>query len=236
MLTLAMPQSEPQAERKASASRTLSVKTQELRALGHGVLHGDRLIETGPGHDVEDGGEGLVLDHGGLRGHANDGGPDVVAVTLDAVAASDDLAALGHGLLQRRVEGAGGVGVDQRADEGSAVARVADGEGFVGLLQPSDQSVRDALVDQQTAQGGAALAAGADGREGDGPDRHVEVGGGGDDHRVVAAELQQRTAETGGDGLRDGPAHARGTGGRDQRDSRVGGEAFADVATADDDL
>ena len=34
MLTLAMPQSEPQAERKASASRTLSVKTQELRPWG----------------------------------------------------------------------------------------------------------------------------------------------------------------------------------------------------------
>ena len=94
----------------------------------------------------------------------------------------------------------------------------------------------DRPVDDQPAQRGAALARRADGGEDDRPDRHVEIGGGGDDHRVVAAELEHRAAEPRGDLRPDDRAHAGRAGGRDDRHPLRGDERFADRRTADDDL
>src|SRR4029079_14495837 len=50
-------------------------------------------------------------------------------------------------------------------------------------------------MDDQSAQAGAALPGGAGGREHDAAQRDVEVGGGSDDRRVVATELEDRPSE-----------------------------------------
>ncbi len=91
-----------------------------------------------------------------------------------------------------------------------------------------------ALVDDETARGGAALATGAHGAEDGGGDGHVEVGTGGDDDGVVAAQLQQAFAHAGGHGLADGFAHAGAAGGADQGNAVVGGHGFTDLGVADD--
>ena len=72
-----------------------------------------------------------------------------------------------------------------------------------------DELVVDAVVDDEAAEGGAALAGGAHGGEGDGAEGEVEVGGGGDDGCVVAAEFEDGAGEAGGESWGDGSAHAR---------------------------
>ena len=86
------------------------------------------------------------------------------------------------------------------------------------------------------AQRGAALPGRADGGEDDRPDRHVEIGGGGDDHRVVAAELEDRAAEARGDLGPDDRAHAGRAGGGDDRHALRCDQRFADRRPADDEL
>ena len=90
-------------------------------------------------------------------------------------------------------------------------------------------------MDDQPARGGAALAGGADRAEEHGAHRHVEVGVGGDDDGVVAAELEQRPAEAPGDHLGDAPADRRRPGEGDERQAGVGEHPFADGAAGADD-
>ena len=91
-------------------------------------------------------------------------------------------------------------------------------------------------MDDEPAQRGAPLPGRADRGEDDRPDRHVEIGGGRHDHPVVAAELQDRPAETRGDLGADDRAHAGRTGGRDDRHVPGLDQGFADRRSADDDL
>ena len=91
-------------------------------------------------------------------------------------------------------------------------------------------------MDDEAAQRGAALPRSADGGEHDRPDRHVEIGGRGDDHRIVAAELEDRAAEPGGDLGSDDRAHAGRAGGRDDRNVAGRGQRFPDRRAADDEL
>ena len=59
---------------------------------------------------------------------------------------------------------------------------------------------------------------------------------GGDDHGVVAAKLQQRPPQPGGDHRADLAPHAGRAGGADQRQAPVGDHGRADVTLAEDDL
>ena len=91
-------------------------------------------------------------------------------------------------------------------------------------------------MDDEPAQRGAPLPGRADRGEDDRPDRQVEIGGGRDDHRIVAAELEDRPAETRGDLWADDRAHAGRTGGRDDRHVPGLDQGFANRRSADDDL
>ncbi|MNP59661.1 hypothetical protein D3C76_1546710 [compost metagenome] len=73
----------------------------------------------------------------------------------------------------------------------------------------------------QATQGGAALTGSADGAEQDRANGHVQIGAWAEDHRVVAAQLEDAAGETRGDFRRHFTAHAGAAGGADQRDTRV---------------
>ena len=92
-------------------------------------------------------------------------------------------------------------------------AGVADDDGGVDLFELGDEFVVDVVVDDEAAEGGAALAGGAHGREGDGAQGEIEVGGGGDDGGVVAAELQDGAGEACGELRGYGAAHGGRAGG-----------------------
>jgi hypothetical protein len=150
-------------------------------------------------------------------------------------AADQDLAALLLDLLDGcEVVFARTLG-DQRPHEGVLVQRIADGDGGVGLDQLADDLVGDAVVQEEPAQGGAALARGADGGEEDGTDGQVQAGVGLDDDGVVAAQLEDGAAEAAGDGLGDVPTHLGGTGERDERNPWVVQHALAHRTAGADD-
>src|SRR3546814_5170253 len=83
-------------------------------------------------------------------------------------------------------------------------------------------------VDENAARAGAALASGADRAEHDRRDRQLQVGGFVDDHRVVAAQLQQRTTHALGDALADVAADLGRAGEADQADALVVDEGLGD--------
>ncbi len=129
MLTLAMPQSEPAAETKRSASRRSRGEDRGGQALAPtSFWSGDGLVEFGVAHDVEDRGEGLALHDVGLGGHLDQRRADVERVgTADA----DPLAAGHHPAVAARLVEGGlhrlvGGAVDQRTDQHARLARVAD--------------------------------------------------------------------------------------------------------------
>ncbi len=128
-----------------------------------------------------------------------------------------------------------GLLVDQGADEGVGRAGVADVDAFVDAAEFGEELVVDGRVDEQAAEGGAALAGGAHGAEGHGAEGEVEVGGGADDGGVVAAELEQGAGEAGGEAGADGPAHAGGAGGGDEGHQGRVDEGLADGVVAEEE-
>ncbi len=98
MLTFAIPQSEPEAARKRSASRRSVVKMDDARPCGNGVLERDRLVRLGVGEHVEEGRERLLLHDRGLRGHPDESRARVPRVRelvgQHPLAAGNDLAAV----------------------------------------------------------------------------------------------------------------------------------------------
>src|SRR3546814_4820981 len=76
-------------------------------------------------------------------------------------------------------------------------------------------------MDNEPAHRRAALTSGAHGTKCDSPQRQLEIGRGGDDRGVVAAEFEDRFAETARHALADGAAHACRTGCRDHRQTRI---------------
>ena len=122
--------------------------------------------------------------------------------------AVDDLAALSSRCVERRHHRLDGVLADERSHQHGVIPGVADADPSVDLHQTIEHRVVDRLVHDQAAGGRAALAGGPDRREGRGADRQLQVGAGRDDDGVVAAELQDRPAESAADdlGRRDGPS------------------------------
>ena len=96
------------------------------------------------------------------------------------------------------------------------------------MLQPRHEPVVDALVDEQPPQGRAALAGGPDRAEENRAGRHVEIGGGRDDERIVAAQLHHRAAEPAVHFPGHVEAHPRRAGGGDQRNPAIGRQFFSD--------
>ncbi len=94
------------------------------------------------------------------------------------------------GFHQRPVHRRRGAFIDQRSDQGRGLARVADRDRGVGGPQAGQQPFVDVLMDDEPPQGGATLAGGAHGREGDAAQGEVQIRRGRDDGGVVAAQLE----------------------------------------------
>ena len=126
--------------------------------------------------------------------------------------------------------------VDQRADECGGFQRVADGNGGIGLFQTRHELVIDAVMHEETAKRGAALAGRAHGAEGDGAQRHVEIGGRADDAGIVAAEFQNGAGKAFRQTRADIAAHAGGASGGDERHLGIVHQSFTHRAVADQKL
>ena len=223
MLTLTIPQSEPSAARKRSASRWSRVKMRRGQALGHAVVQGDRVLELAVGHHVQDRRERLAADDGGLGGHPDERRLDVVrvggAVDRPAVAAGDELAAVGAGLVERLAPSRR---YARPLISGPTSVPSADGSPIGSRANTSRRPATSssatsswAITRRRLVHRWPAVPAGG---EHDPAGGELEVGRRRDHRGVVASELEQAAAETGGDAGRDLGAHPLRAGGAHERD------------------
>ncbi len=237
MLTLAMPQSLPAADRNHSASFRSRDEDRRRQALGHAVLQRDGLVQRPVRQHVQDGREGLLLHHLGLGGHFDERGLHVVGLRaglqVRALAAMDP-AALRAGPLERMRHRRVRAGIDQRTDQRALLERVAHRHRAVDALEALDEIRRHALVDDQAAQRCASLPGRAHSREGDRARGQLQVCARRDDHRVVAAQLQDRPAEALAHPRRDQAAHPRAAGRTDHRHPLGLHQRLARLAAADE--
>ncbi len=205
----------------------------ELDAIGDG--HG--LLEIGYADGRGDGAEHFfVVDAGVGQGVDDQGRLDVPArlVEAEALAARHDAAAAARGDVDVVVgDVALGLG-HSGAHLGGRVQGVADAQGRDLLGQGGDEAVVDAVLNDQAAGGGAALACGEEAAVQGDVHGAVQIGVVHHDQRVLAAHFQLDAGLTlhrpfghpGADLLRAGEADAVHV--------RVGDDGAADVAVADD--
>ena len=123
--------------------------------------------------------------------------------------------------------------VDQGANEHARFQGIAHPDGRIGRLQARQEVVVKAVMQEQPAQCGAALAGRTHRRKGHAAQGQVKVRGGGDDGGVVAAEFQQATAKAGGYPWAYFAPHAGGPCGRNQRHLGAIHQHLAQCAPAD---
>ena len=176
--------------------------------------------------DRNDRAERLLAHQLARVGHVVDDGGGVERAL--AVVAVQQLGALGDGVVDAVLEHAGGALVDDGADVGGGVHRVAALE-LLGLRQHGfGELVGDLLHHQDALHGRAALAGVLGGALHGQLGRLVEVGILHDDQRIVAAELQHQALVAGlrGDVLADPDA----AGERDDVGVRIGDHRIAHAA------
>ena len=162
-------------------------------------------------------------------------GGDIIAafamIGFDTPAARDrGTRRLGFG--QRLVHHLEGLPVDQRADQHAVAARIADLDRTIDLAQFRQELIVNALMHKQPPQGGAALSGCADRRKGNAAQGQIEIGRGGDDGGIVAAQFQNGAGETGRQLRGNLPSHRGRAGGRDQCDAVVIDQSLADLAAS----
>ena len=138
-------------------------------------------------------------DDGGLAGHGDERGANVrgVGCRIGELSGTTDH----HGTTVGLCGGDGGLHAlecgrgDERADERGLVERAADGQAAVRGGEPTEHLVETRAMGDEAAQAGAALAGGARRSERDATHHQFDVGAGGDDGGVVAAELEDAAPE-----------------------------------------
>ena len=227
ILTLAMPQSLPEAATKRSGLLHVAGEDAGRKALRHAVLQRQPVLERADLHHAGMG-EGFV-QHDAVAAPASrpaPGGHRTPRVEIGERRPPPSRRRR-RPPRQRRLH---------RPNAPSSISgptSVPASSGWPTVtrarrLQARDQRVIDVLVRGQTAQRRAALPP-CRRRRRDRRTASSRSALGIDHHRVVAAEFQQGAAEPFGDAGPTAP-HPGRTGGADQRNAPVGGERMADVA------
>src|SRR5699024_7955560 len=189
------------------------------------------------GHHPQNGGKSLVLHHWRVVGNAHDRRFDINApgryAVGDAAATANDFTALLARRGQGVVHGRQGALADQRADQFALLARVTNGQRRVSGFHLRDKFIGHAVVHDQAAQRRAALAGGTDGGEQRTLDGQLPVRIRRHHDGVVASEFQNTAPQAGGHGLPHLAPHRNGAGGRNQRQTLVGGQRLTDFGFAD---
>ena len=192
----------------------------ELKSLRHFVVVSDGLVQRAIADEVEDGGEGFVVDDLEVVRGGDEAGADVTAAGIlgapERFAAVKDLAAL-------RADGGEGVlhvlhraGVDERAHQRAGLSglpmgtcRYASARRRVSLARTDSWTMmRRVVVQRWPAVPTAPKRMRAHGE--------VQVGAGGDDDGVVAAQFEEGAAQAAADDFADVPAHLGRAGGGDR--------------------
>ena len=157
------------------------------------VLPGDRRVEVGSAHEPEHRSEALVQvePRTGPDPGADTRRPDVTSL-VDAQRLHEPvLARFQHGQAPQQFFAGG---LDQRAHHGGRVEGIADPQAPHRIGEPRLERgiVVHGRFDDGQARGRAFLAGMTERRSDEVLDREVDVGGLGDDHRVLAARLTEQ--------------------------------------------
>jgi len=199
--------------------------------LGHFVMIGKRLVQSPVGDEIEDGGEGLFMHDlhivaRGYQARANVAAAGV-ARPVKGFAAIENLAAF----LARRREGRlhifDSARVDQRPHKCAGFQRIANANLLVRADQAAGQGLANGLVQDKAPGSGASLARRANCAKQNRPHGKVQVGAGGDDNSIIAAQLQQRAPQAAGHQLGHVTAHSGRAGCGDERNPRVINQSLA---------
>ena len=126
--------------------------------------------------------------------------------------------------------------VNQRADKNAIFKRITDFDRFISGNNFRKDLVLNILMHDQTTQGCATLTTGANSREHNRTNRHINVCRRGYDHGIVAAKLKNGTTKTLGNTRRNFAAHAGRTSCRNQRHIAAVGHNFTDLAIPNNNL
>ena len=132
-----------------------------------------------------------------------------------------------------------GIGVDHRADIGRQMFGIADGQRLEPAANHLQHLVIDVVLDIKDAERRAALSRALEGAGNDVARDLFGQRGGIDDHRVLAASLCDQRSDRPlacGQTAVDGLCGLRRTGESNPRDARIGGDHFADLARAGQEL
>jgi len=208
------------------------------------VTESDGFFELVELDEMDNGGEEFFLQNWHVGGGGDEGGAGVAAaeegltnaIEFDGFAAEEDFAALLADVAEGFAHFVDGVLVDEGAAEGAGVEGVTDADFFPCAEKVFAIVVGDGALDEDAADGGAALAGGTDGTEEEGGDGVFGVGVGHDDGGVVAAEFEEGATEAAANDCGDASTDGGGAGGGDEGKAAVGGHAFADdgASTADE--
>ncbi len=207
--------------------------------MGHIVLHRNRLIQRVVFHHVEDRGKGFFAHRVGLFGHHDQRGRHIGPTGGHAI--GDGLTAVngrtfGPCGVQLRQHPVPRTRIDQRPDQRALGTRITNRQRCIGRAQTVDQITGHGGMHDQPAQRGTTLTGGADGGKHDCTHRHVQIGRGRDDHRVVAAQFQNAAPPAGRNLGPNDRAHAGRTGRRQDRHALGHDHGLTHLGAADDQL
>jgi len=172
-----------------------------------------------------------VLHDRCIVGDRHNSGLDVVASALDHISTSEDLSSL---LLD--LDEAVNVVLDsllgvKRSNQSVLIEGVANVEFLVGSDHSFDESVVDGLVQQDSSEGCASLAAGAHCSEDTSLENNFEVSIRHHDGCIVATKLEDGASESSMDKSANLSADGGRTSERDKRNARILDQSIANVDT-----
>ena len=127
---------------------------------------GNGLFKRAIRDQVENGGEGFLVNHLQVMTRRDEAGPDITTAGIlrpaQGLAAVENIAAFLAHLRQGGLHILNRAGIHQRTHKRARFERIADTDLPVGVGQPPGQGVPQGLMHDDPAGGRAALAGGAD--------------------------------------------------------------------------
>ena len=194
----------------------------------HAVVNRDRFIEITIGHEIKQRSEGFMTHNFQIGLGVRQARRHVTAAwilrALQPLAAVKDFAAFILQSLDGMLHHVDRALVDQGTHQSFLLQRIANRHTLVSGQQFLAHFVGHRIVHDHAPRRRASLSSGTDRAEKDRLRRHVDVGAGGDNQRVIATEFHDGSSQSAMDCFRDVQTHPHRTGRRYQWNAAIVGK------------
>src|SRR5258707_13996439 len=178
----------------------------------------DGLVQCAIGNDIEDRGEGFLVDNFQIMPCRSHAWPYIATTrkmrAVEGFAPIEDFATLFADPGQSCLHVFDGAAVDERSHERARFQWIPDAYLAIGFYEALRERLTHGFMHKDAARSSASLASGTDCAEEDCVRGQVQIGGRGNDDGVVAAKFEQGPAQPLGDNWTNAANHGRGTCGR----------------------